>query len=121
MMVVDDESAFVKSLNLMKFFKYCFVDDRLQGNHLVVFDKWHEIHVVVAPDDEDPFAAISLLVRVFKAEVDTDGEDRSGIRSPDDSEALVQSECLIRCHDGNVFHQCLRDDLAVEGIRMMSR
>jgi hypothetical protein len=41
-------------------------NDRLQGNQLVVFHEWHEVHVVVTLDDEDPLAAIPLLVRVFK-------------------------------------------------------
>ena len=34
---------------------------------IVVFDEWHEVDVIVAlDDDEDPLAAITLLVRVFK-------------------------------------------------------
>jgi hypothetical protein len=62
-----------------------------------------------------------LLGATAYVELETHGEDHSGIRSPDDSEAFVQFEDPVRRHDGNVFHQRLRDDLAVEGIRMMSR
>jgi hypothetical protein len=29
-------------------------NDRLQHNHLVVFDEWHQVHVIVTLDDEDP-------------------------------------------------------------------
>jgi hypothetical protein len=41
-------------------------DDRLQGNQLVVFHEWHEVHIIVTLDDEDPLIAIPLLIRVFK-------------------------------------------------------
>jgi hypothetical protein len=40
--------------------------DRLQCNQLVVLHEWHEGHVIVTPDDEDPLTAVSLLVRVFQ-------------------------------------------------------
>ena len=47
------------------------------------------------------------------------GERRSRIHSPDDPEAFVELEGFVRRHDRHVFHEGLRDDLAVEGIRMM--
>src|SRR5437667_7085204 len=39
--------------------------------------------------------------------------------SPYHLEAFVKTEGFVRCDDGDVFHQGLRDDLAVEGISMM--
>src|SRR6266576_506596 len=41
-------------------------NDRLQDNQPVVFDERHEVDIVVTLDDEDPLAAVSLLVRVFQ-------------------------------------------------------
>jgi hypothetical protein len=43
----------------------------------------------------------------------------SRIPSPDDLEAFVQVERVVRRHNRDVFHEGLRDDLAVEGIGMM--
>jgi hypothetical protein len=41
-------------------------NDRLQRDQPIVFDEWHEVHVIVPLDDEDPLTAVSLLIRVFK-------------------------------------------------------
>jgi hypothetical protein len=41
-------------------------NDRLQRDQPIVFDEWHEVHVIVTLNDEDPLTAVSLLIRVFK-------------------------------------------------------
>jgi hypothetical protein len=40
-------------------------------------------------------------------------------RSPDDLEAAVKVEALVRGHDRHIFHERLRDQLAVERVGMM--
>ena len=40
-------------------------------------------------------------------------------QSPYNLEAFVKVEGFVRRHDRDVFHEGLRDDLAVEGIGMM--
>src|SRR5881628_1446989 len=41
------------------------------------------------------------------------------MQSPYDLEACVKVEGFVGCHDRDVFHEGLRDDLAIEGIGMM--
>ena len=41
--------------------------------------------------------------------------------SPYDLETFVKGEGFVRCHDRDVLHERLRDDLAVEGIGVMCR
>jgi hypothetical protein len=40
---------------------------------------------------------------------------------PNDLEVLVKVEGFVRCHDWDVFHEGLRDDLAIEWIGMVCR
>jgi hypothetical protein len=40
---------------------------------------------------------------------------------PNNLEILVETELFVASHDGDVLAQSLRDDLAVEGIRVLKR
>jgi hypothetical protein len=41
-------------------------DDPLQEDRVLVFDERHQVHVVLAPDDEDALAGITVGVRVIQ-------------------------------------------------------
>src|SRR4030095_7335586 len=41
-------------------------DDRLKEDRVLIFDERHQIHVVIAPDDEDALAAVTLGVPVLQ-------------------------------------------------------
>jgi hypothetical protein len=79
-------------------------NDRLQRNHLVVFDEWHQVHVIVTLDDEDSLTAISLLIRVFK--------DVQHVPLSDEEHDLLEAEVavslqllVLRVVPGEILHQ----------------
>jgi hypothetical protein len=41
-------------------------DDRLQEHRMLVLDERHQVHVVLALDDEDALAGVPVGVRVFQ-------------------------------------------------------
>ena len=41
-------------------------DDRLQEDRVLVFDERHQVHVVLAPDDEDTLGLVTAGARVFQ-------------------------------------------------------
>jgi len=79
-------------------------NDRLQDNQLVVFDEGHEVDIVVTLDDEDPLAAVSLLVRVFQdVEHVPLSEEEHDLFEPD---AAVGPQLLVlRVIPGEIFHR----------------
>src|SRR5918994_1654001 len=41
-------------------------DDRLQEDRMLILDEWDEVHVLLAPDDEDALAGVTVRVRMFQ-------------------------------------------------------
>jgi hypothetical protein len=41
-------------------------DDRFQENRVLVLHDGHQVHVVLAPDDEDALASVPIGVRMFQ-------------------------------------------------------
>ena len=79
-------------------------NDRLQDNQLVVFDEWHEVHVVVTLDDEDPLTAVSLLIRVFQDVQHVSLSDKEhDLFEPDAAVGL--QPLVFRVVPGEVFHR----------------
>jgi hypothetical protein len=72
-------------------------DDRLQEHRVLVFDERHEVHIVLAPDDEDALAGVTVRVRMLK-----DVEQFAALDVEDDvlepDAALRPDVCLIGTH-----------------------
>jgi hypothetical protein len=78
-------------------------DDRLQEDRVLISDERHQIHVVLAPDDEDALAGVTVRVLMLQdvEQVATlDVEDH--ILKPD--AALLPELRVLRVVPGEVLH-----------------
>src|SRR5215203_3828670 len=69
-------------------------DDRFQEDRVLILDERHQIHVVLASDDEDALAAVTIGVRVLQ-----DIEQVPSLDVEDDvlePDAALRSELRVR-------------------------